>query len=102
MGFLAIINGEFCFVLSAMSWMTQQFPFRSAYTMRSVLNISITEMVYRKGRPRDENDETCDFPGLGDITEREGFDWSQQLQGVILGAFFWGYVSEFECCLHSF
>jgi hypothetical protein len=65
--------------------------------MRSVLNIAITEMVYRKGHARNITDMTCEGQ-LGDVEERQGFEWSQQLQGIILGAFFWGYVSELDAC----
>jgi hypothetical protein len=61
--------------------------------MRSVLNIAITQMVYREGSDNNRTDNTCSGD-LDAISEREGFDWSEKLQGVILGAFFWGYVSE--------
>jgi hypothetical protein len=64
-----------------------------AYTMRSVLNIAITEMVYREGHNKTVFDNSCPAPGGGFVAEREGFHWSEQLQGGILGAFFWGYVS---------
>jgi hypothetical protein len=60
--------------------------------MRAILNISITEMVYREGYNKSVFDNTCPAPGGGFVAEREGFDWSEQLQGIILGAFFWGYV----------
>lgn len=61
--------------------------------MRSVLNIAITEMVYREGSDNNRTDDTCPVNSLNAIPERQGFDWSEELQGVILGAFFWGYVS---------
>lgn len=64
----------------------------SAYTMRAVLNISITEMVYREGHDAKIRDNTCPAPGGEYVEERLGFEWSEKLQGVILGAFFWGYV----------
>ena len=60
--------------------------------MRSVLNITITQMVYREGHAKEINDNTCPAPE-DFVDERLGFDWSEQLQGIILGAFFWGYVS---------
>lgn len=74
MGFLAIVN---------------------AYTMRICLNVAITEMVKKKNAseahgdfcPVDDSAEGGDSGG-GD------FEWSEQLQGIILGAFFWGYVSD--------
>lgn len=62
--------------------------------MRSVLNISITEMVYRQAHNVTIHDNTCPVPGGGYEGVRDGFMWSQKLQGVILGAFFWGYVSK--------
>ncbi|CAO1319250.1 unnamed protein product [Diamesa serratosioi] len=75
MGFLAILN---------------------AYTMRICLNLAITEMVIKKALSDDTEvkGEVCVAPG-GNSTEIMGsgtFEWSEQLQGIILGAFFWGYV----------
>jgi ACS family sodium-dependent inorganic phosphate cotransporter len=72
MGFLAIVN---------------------AYTMRICLNVAITEMVVKKAL-----DDTLDSSQYCVVEggEEEGslgggsFDWSEQRQGVILGAFFWG------------
>lgn len=63
--------------------------------MRNVLNIAITEMVYKEGHNATIRDNTCPAPGGGFVAEREGFHWSEQLQGIILGAFFWGYVRNF-------
>jgi len=62
--------------------------------MRSVLNIAITEMVFKEGHNQTETDNTCIASGGGYVEERDGFRWSEQLQGIILGAFFWGYVSD--------
>lgn len=73
MGFLAIVN---------------------AYTMRICLNVAITEMTVKKY----VNNGTGELPegtcpadpnsppgGQGKGT----FEWDEQLQGIILGAFFW-------------
>lgn len=90
MGFLAIINGESKFFLLDHVWL----KIFTAYTMRSVLNISITEMVYRQGHNETIHDNTCPVPGGGYVPVRDGFMWSQKLQGVILGSFYWGYVSR--------
>lgn len=73
MGFLAIVN---------------------AYTMRICLNVAITEMTIKKYR-NDTGGElpegTCpadpDSPGGG--TNNGTFEWDEQLQGIILGSFFW-------------
>lgn len=76
MGFLAIVN---------------------AYTMRICLNIAITEMVVKKNTTDDgKNGQFCDArPGEGGSSGGGGeFEWSETLQGVILGAFFWGYVRK--------
>lgn len=65
--------------------------------MRSVLNIAITEMVHREAfdpNNRTNFDNTCPSHDGKYVPAREGFMWSEQLQGVILGAFFWGYVSK--------
>lgn len=48
----------------------------NAYMMRVCLNVAITEMTVKK-----------DHQGTGT------FEWDEELQGIILGAFFWGYVS---------
>jgi hypothetical protein len=63
--------------------------------MRSVLNITITQMVYEEAKNGSSSgDLTCPADG-GDKfkPERDGFHWSEELQGHILGAFFYGYVS---------
>ena len=64
--------------------------------MRICLNVAITEMVVKKALSEDieVKGEVCVAPG-GNSTELMGagtFEWSEQLQGIILGAFFWGYV----------
>lgn len=62
--------------------------------MRTVLNITITEMVFRERHNTTVLDDTCPASGgVGFVEERDGFQWSEQLQGFILGAFYWGYVS---------
>lgn len=70
----------------------------SAYTMRSVLNITITQMIYRKAKEgnnvTDLSGLTCDVAGSEAVKERLGFEWDEELQGIILGAFYWVYVSE--------
>lgn len=58
------------------------------------MNVAITEMV--KSHPEDEGQEGyCPFPNSTEenpIENNDGYDWSEALQGVILSAFFWGYV----------
>lgn len=73
MGFLAIVN---------------------AYTMRICLNVAITEMVKKKNATDKEGDfcPIDESVGGGD-SDGGDFEWSENLQGIILGAFFWGYVS---------
>lgn len=70
---------------------------KTAYTMRAVLNISITEMVYKEEHNGTKiRDNTCPTPGGAYVPERLGYEWSEQLQGIILGAFFWGYVRRIQ------
>lgn len=60
------------------------------------MNLTITQMVHQKARYANETinyDLTCGAADGKDIPERLGFDWSEELQGIILGSFFWGYVS---------
>lgn len=74
MGFLAVVN---------------------AYTMRICLNLAITEMVIKKESGVDDDDKPkycipanvtgTEKPSLGE------YDWSEEMQGLILGAFFIGY-----------
>lgn len=75
MGFLAIVN---------------------AYTMRICLNVAITEMVKKIPPPSDNSTkgQFCPIEGgeSGGSLGGGDFEWSETLQGVILGAFFWGYV----------
>lgn len=68
------------------------FNFYVAYTMRNVLNIAITEMVHRDYSNGTVYDDTCPDTA-GTVSEREGYDWSEQMQGIILGAFYWGYAA---------
>uniref|UniRef100_A0A6B2ED52 Putative permease of the major facilitator superfamily protein n=1 Tax=Phlebotomus kandelakii TaxID=1109342 RepID=A0A6B2ED52_9DIPT len=73
MGFLAIAN---------------------AYTMRICLSVAITEMV--KKIPHNETEDSGEYcpeidDGSGDVGGGE-FEWSEELQGLILSAFYWGYV----------
>lgn len=71
MGFLAVVN---------------------AYTMRICLNVAITEMV-GKDDDNETNADSCPLPDDWDPENKGGeFDWSEQLQGFILSAFFYGYV----------
>lgn len=75
MGFLAIVN---------------------AYTMRICLSVAITEMVVKKNASANEgsNNQFCEADDIGHKDSSGGsFEWSENLQGIILGAFFWGYVS---------
>lgn len=75
MGFLAIVN---------------------AYTMRICLSVAITEMVAKKtsNGTGDSKNQFCEADDIGHNDSAGGsFEWSENLQGIILGAFFWGYVS---------
>ena len=72
MGFLAIIN---------------------AYAMRVCLNITITQMVVKVVHNTTLNNNECPAGDGGGGTKAQGeFEWSEQLQGVILSSFYWGYV----------
>ena len=74
MGFLAIVN---------------------AYTMRICLNVAITEMVVKKALKNDtDSSQYCVVEGgeSEDLIGGGTYEWSENLQGIILGAFFWGYV----------
>ncbi|XP_022911273.1 putative inorganic phosphate cotransporter [Onthophagus taurus] len=77
MGFLAIVN---------------------AYTMRISLSVAITAMVVPRNTTNVTDTDTCPYPddhqtGDGPITNSDNlYDWDSETQGVILSAFYWGYV----------
>ncbi|GBP33624.1 Putative inorganic phosphate cotransporter [Eumeta japonica] len=66
----------------------------NAYAMRVCLNIAITQMVRR--RPRSAADDGACPGGLSvhasNDVELAGFDWDEETQGVILSAFYYGYI----------
>ncbi|XP_070490732.1 putative inorganic phosphate cotransporter [Chironomus tepperi] len=69
------------------------FALINAYTMRNVLSIAITEMTYRAAENGTKiYDNTCPATSESYTKGRDGYVWSEQLQGVILGAFYWGYT----------
>ena len=61
--------------------------------MRVCLNITITEMVVKVIHNTTLNNNECP---AGDrvFGDKHGgdFEWSEELQGIILSSFFWGYV----------
>jgi hypothetical protein len=60
--------------------------------MRNVLSIAITEMTYREAKNHTVFDDTCPLEDEQFSKERLGYEWSEQLQGGILGAFYWGKI----------
>ncbi|XP_041776798.1 putative inorganic phosphate cotransporter isoform X3 [Anopheles merus] len=73
MGFLAIMN---------------------AYTMRISLSIAITEMVNKSHGATEEDGGVCPIDESANPDDFTGgeFDWDEELQGIILSSFYWGYV----------
>ncbi|XP_037911071.1 putative inorganic phosphate cotransporter isoform X2 [Hermetia illucens] len=75
MGFLAICN---------------------AYTMRICLSVAITQMVISKTHPPGaevgEGECAIDDEYESESSSSGEFDWSEELQGIILSSFYWGYV----------
>lgn len=79
-------------VLSIMGF----FAIVNAYTMRICLNVAITEMTIKKHKNASVDQGICVVEGGSNstvIANHGTFDWDEELQGIILGAFFWGYVS---------
>ncbi|CAG9094103.1 hypothetical protein JYU34_012843 [Plutella xylostella] len=71
----------------------------NAYTMRVCLNIAITQMVRKKPSSGSVDDGSCpaqdvvtDYTLIVDDAEPTGFDWDEQTQGLILSAFYYGYI----------
>lgn len=75
MGFLALVN---------------------AYTMRITLSVAITEMVRKPTYNMSGDHAIClpdpVAPGGLPVVDNGIYDWSQELQGVILSSFYWGYA----------
>lgn len=72
------------------------FAIVNAYTMRICLSVAITEMVKKTvNNSSIEAGDTCpiidDGSGNENISSGE-FEWNEELQGLILSAFYWGYV----------
>lgn len=83
-------------VLSIMGF----FALTMAYAMRVCLNVAITEMVIKKGNESEsDGQQYCPVQDdeSGGSSGRGEYEWSEQLQGIILGSFFWGYVKEEDC-----
>ena len=71
------------------------FAVINAYTMRACLNIAITEIVEKKSNNEKSLEDTCPSTNSSFMiasSKGETYDWSEELQGIILGAFFWGYI----------
>ncbi|CAG7832457.1 unnamed protein product [Allacma fusca] len=67
-----------------------------SYCMRINLSMAIVDMTYDNGTSDDSSDsaDSCpvDDSGNSTTTSTGEFPWSSSDKGLILGAFFWGYV----------
>lgn len=67
----------------------------NAYTMRICLSVAITEMVKKTYHNSTElGPDVCpaDENSSGEESNNGIYEWSEELQGVILSSFYWGYV----------
>ncbi|XP_034936137.1 putative inorganic phosphate cotransporter isoform X2 [Chelonus insularis] len=69
----------------------------NAYTMRTCLSITITEMVVPQNHTNstNESEDTCPVEVVADppvVSSSGTYDWDESLQGIILSSFYWGYV----------
>ncbi|XP_034234799.1 putative inorganic phosphate cotransporter isoform X2 [Thrips palmi] len=75
----------------------------NAFTMRACLNVAITQMTAPPSQPGGENktsDDSCPFdpPAAGSdssgsaVQKEYPFNWDSEQQGLILGAFYIGYI----------
>ncbi|XP_046394163.1 putative inorganic phosphate cotransporter isoform X1 [Ischnura elegans] len=69
----------------------------NAYAMRVCLSIAIVEMVTYKSQRNTTagtgDSDTCPFYDELEKPFTGGtYDWSEEIQGIVLGAFFWGYA----------
>lgn len=62
--------------------------------MRICLNIAITQMVVKVHHNSTNDNSVCEVPGdeQGSVDTSTGgdFEWDEEFQGIILGAFYWG------------
>ncbi|XP_076068444.1 sialin-like [Oratosquilla oratoria] len=72
------------------------FGFASAYSMRVNLSVAIVAMVKSGNNTKNDSSNICPAPDGDDeeaSDEIEGeFEWDEKVQGLMLGAFFYGYV----------
>ncbi|XP_024084290.1 putative inorganic phosphate cotransporter isoform X2 [Cimex lectularius] len=68
----------------------------NAYAMRGCLSLAITVMVYHppssSNAHSDPNACPGELPTKNTTNSDYEFDWNEQTQGLILSAFYWGYV----------
>ncbi|XP_047513603.1 putative inorganic phosphate cotransporter isoform X1 [Pieris napi] len=67
----------------------------NAYTMRVCLNIAITQMVRRHAPSSAYEEGSCPAEveeALSDTSEISGYNWDEETQGIILSAFYYGYI----------
>ncbi|XP_018323710.1 putative inorganic phosphate cotransporter isoform X2 [Agrilus planipennis] len=72
----------------------------NSYTMRGTMSIAITEMVVTVARnSTSSSDDTCSGESSSSSSSQAVtnpdllFDWNEATQGLILSAFYWGYVA---------
>lgn len=77
------------FVLAIMSF----FALVNAYTMRQCISIAIVELVVTKV-PNITSEEYCPVPDdwIKPSENKEVFEWSSEMQGIVQSAFYYGYL----------
>lgn len=75
------------------------FGVANAYIMRGCLSIAITQMVKQPSQDHFNSTDPDSCPYPADATQvknitilNQGFDWDESTQGVILSAFYYGYI----------
>ncbi|XP_058815578.1 sialin-like isoform X2 [Topomyia yanbarensis] len=89
-----------CISMQHLTVLLAFFSIVNQYTMRICLNLAITEMVYPANATTASEGRVLSKESINlnpkvpqpRIIEGDAFEWDEYVQGIILSAFFWGYV----------
>ncbi|XP_058451457.1 putative inorganic phosphate cotransporter [Malaya genurostris] len=97
---VACCQSAWCISMQHLTTLLAFFSIVNQYTMRICLSLAITEMVQpTNGSSTDESHVRCRNSirsgtehAQPRVIQGDAFEWDEYVQGIILSAFFWGYV----------